>query len=158
MVRWSVCFAFPRTEKRTWVVRSSCPLWVKADFNIAVDRVRLPPPKRTSPATNAIAGLEISKRYGGSRYLYSCEGETPQLVRIGDARHPSHKGGKGRKSRVAQLPLLPQRLQDLHQFGVDEFVAADQVAGLEWITLTIDAADDAAGFAHDDRTGRHVPR
>jgi hypothetical protein len=63
------------------------------------------------------------------------------------------KGEKGRGPL-----LLPQRLQDLHQLGVDEFVTADQVAGFEWIALTIDAADDAAGFAHDDCAGRHVPR
>ena len=35
--------------------------------------------------------------------------------------------------------LLPQRLQDLHQFGVDEFVAADHAAGLERVVIAGDA-------------------
>src|ERR1700688_5190522 len=54
-------------------------------------------------------------------------------------------------------PSLPQRLQNLHQFGVDVFIAADHVAGLERVVVAIDAADDAAGFAHDDLPCRHVP-
>src|ERR1700736_2915185 len=53
--------------------------------------------------------------------------------------------------------LLPQRLQDLHQLGMDEFIAADHVAGLERVVVALNAADDAAGFAHDDLSGRHVP-
>ena len=41
---------------------------------------------------------------------------------------------------------------------MDELVAADHVAGLERVVVALDAADDAAGFAHDDLPGRHVPR
>ena len=43
--------------------------------------------------------------------------------------------------------LLPQRLQYLHQFGVDELIAADHAAGLERVVVALDAADDAAGLA-----------
>ena len=59
---------------------------------------------------------------------------------------------------VAARRLLPQRLQNLHQLGVNEFIAADQVAGLERIVVALDAADGAAGFAHDDllKTGNLI--
>ena len=57
----------------------------------------------------------------------------------------------------ASRPLLPQRLENLHQFAVHEFIAADHVAGLERVARAVDAADDAAGFAHHDLAGRHVP-
>src|SRR5882757_678579 len=60
--------------------------------------------------------------------------------------------------RAGSARLLPQRLQNLHQFGVNEFIAADQVAGLERIVVAFDATDGAAGFAHDDLSGRHIPR
>src|SRR3981189_1962397 len=56
-----------------------------------------------------------------------------------------------------QRNLLPQRLQDLHQFGMNEFIAADHVAGLERVVFTPNAADGSAGFAHDDLPGRQVP-
>jgi len=36
---------------------------------------------------------------------------------------------------IGSARLLPQRLQNLHQFGVNEFIAADQVAGLERIVV-----------------------
>src|SRR5260370_38834026 len=60
-------------------------------------------------------------------------------------------------TNCARLSLLPQRLQNLHQLGMDEFIAADHVAGLERVVVALNAADDAAGFAHDDLSGRHVP-
>src|SRR5258705_12029213 len=53
--------------------------------------------------------------------------------------------------------LLPQRLENLHQFGVDELIAADHVAGLERVVVAGSAADDAAGFAQDDLSGSDVP-
>src|ERR1700716_3087081 len=56
-----------------------------------------------------------------------------------------------------QRNLLPQRLQDLHQFGMNEFIAADHIAGLEGGVFAPNAARGAAGFAHDDLSGRHVP-
>src|ERR1700742_2584355 len=52
---------------------------------------------------------------------------------------------------------LPQRLQNLHQLAVDEFIAADQISGLERIVVAFDAADGAAGFTYHDLPGRHVP-
>src|ERR1700675_168460 len=52
---------------------------------------------------------------------------------------------------------LPQPLDDLHQFAVDELVAADHVAGLERVAFAIDATDGAAGFADHDLAGCHVP-
>ena len=44
-----------------------------------------------------------------------------------------------RTMTVGQRPSLPQRLQNLHQFGVDEFIAADHVAGLERVVVAVDA-------------------
>jgi hypothetical protein len=35
--------------------------------------------------------------------------------------------------------LLPQQLQDLHQLGVDELIAADQIAGLERVVVAFDS-------------------
>src|SRR4051794_7620048 len=58
---------------------------------------------------------------------------------------------------TAKLPSLPQRLQNLHQLGVHEFVAADHMPRLQRIVVALDARDNAAGFAHDDLTRRHVP-
>src|ERR1700738_4914499 len=40
---------------------------------------------------------------------------------------------------------------------MNEFVAADQIAGLQRIIVAFDATDDAAGFAHDDLAGRDIP-
>ena len=40
---------------------------------------------------------------------------------------------------------------------MNEFIAADHMAGLERIAFAVDATDDTAGFAHDDRAGRYVP-
>ena len=57
-----------------------------------------------------------------------------------------------------QPASLPQRLQNLHQLGVHIFIAADHMAGLERVVVAFDAGDDAAGFADDDLSGRHVPR
>src|SRR5213083_1151933 len=67
---------------------------------------------------------------------------------------------KGALQRVrdTRLCLLPQRLENLQQFGVDEFIAADHVTASERVVIALDAADDTAGFAHDDLSGRHVPR
>jgi len=36
-------------------------------------------------------------------------------------------------------PLLPQRLQNLHQFRVDEFIAADQIAGFQRVVVAFGA-------------------
>src|SRR5258705_12809775 len=58
---------------------------------------------------------------------------------------------------VAARRLLPQRLQNLHQLGVNEFIAADQGAGFERILVALDAADGAPGFAPDDLSGPHIP-
>src|SRR5947207_5011862 len=58
---------------------------------------------------------------------------------------------------TAKLPSLPQRLQNLHQLGVHELVAADHMPRLQRVVVTLDAGDDAAGFAHDDLTRRPVP-
>src|ERR1700743_1662288 len=52
---------------------------------------------------------------------------------------------------------LSQRPDDLHQLGMNIFVAAYHIAGLQRIALAVDAAYDAAGFAHQDGAGRHVP-
>src|ERR1700712_3378589 len=51
-----------------------------------------------------------------------------------------------------------ERLENLHQFRMNELVAADHVAGLEGIIVTSNAADSAAGFAHDDLSRCEVPR
>src|SRR5450432_2663076 len=61
------------------------------------------------------------------------------------------------KRTLGAANLLPQRLQNLHQFGMDEFIAAQHVAGFERIVVAFDAADDAAGFTDDDLPCRHVP-
>src|SRR4030088_2094035 len=53
--------------------------------------------------------------------------------------------------------LFPQRLQNLHQLAMDEFIAADHVAGLERVVIALDAGDGAAGLAHDDLAGREIP-
>src|SRR5258705_12058421 len=58
---------------------------------------------------------------------------------------------------VAARRLLPQRLQNLHQLGVDEFIAADQVAGFERIVVALDSADGAARFPPGDFSGRPIP-
>ena len=48
------------------------------------------------------------------------------------------------------MPSLPRSFENPQQLGVDEFVAADHIAGFERVVTTLEAADDAAGFAHDD--------
>jgi hypothetical protein len=40
---------------------------------------------------------------------------------------------------AARRGILPERLENLHQFGVDEFVAADQVAGFQRVVVAFDA-------------------
>ena len=54
---------------------------------------------------------------------------------VPDPRAPSalHRVGDSRS------PSLPQRLQNLHQLGVDEFVAADHVAGFQRVVVAFDA-------------------
>jgi SAM-dependent methyltransferase len=52
--------------------------------------------------------------------------------RMGRQPLPDEGGTTGRIDSVV-APSFPERLQDLHQLGVDEFVAADHVAGLERI-------------------------
>jgi hypothetical protein len=55
----------------------------------------------------------------------------------------------GRTERGArQRNLLPKRLQNLHQLGMDEFIAAGHAAGFQGIVVALDARDDPAGLAH----------
>jgi hypothetical protein len=47
---------------------------------------------------------------------------------------------QGLTNTFAELvPSLPQRLENLHQFGVDEFIAADHVSRLERVVIAGDA-------------------
>src|SRR4051812_44630059 len=54
-------------------------------------------------------------------------------------------------------PPLCRSLQNLHQLGMHELVAADDVAGLDRIVMARHAGDEAAGLAHDDLAGCDVP-
>ncbi len=62
-----------------------------------------------------------------------------------------------RRRALRRDEAASQRLQDLHQFGVHELVAADDMAGGQRVVVTADAGDEAAGFAHHDLAGRDVP-
>src|ERR1700676_4039606 len=82
---------------------------------------------------------------------------SPRAPAFAEAPPPRPSPASGRGAHRRRRRLLPQRLGDLHQFGMDEFIAADQMAGLEQVVVALEAADGAAGFADDDLSGRQVP-
>src|SRR3954451_16246976 len=59
--------------------------------------------------------------------------------------------------RGAKCSLLGHWLEHFQELGMDEFVAADHIAGLERIVIPGNAAEDASGLAHDDLARGDVP-
>ena len=49
------------------------------------------------------------------------------------------RGSSPRMTSYKSSMLLPQRLQNLHQLGMHELIAADHIAGLQRIIVAFDA-------------------
>src|ERR1700675_3589208 len=58
---------------------------------------------------------------------------------------------------TAKPPSLPQWLEYLQQLAMHEFIAADQMPGLQRVVIAGHARDHAACFADHDLAGCHVP-
>src|SRR5581483_4917642 len=52
---------------------------------------------------------------------------------------------------------IPDRLQRGDQLAMDVLVAGDDVTGTENVVAAFEIADEAAGLAHQDHAGGHVP-
>src|SRR6266446_1744101 len=62
-----------------------------------------------------------------------------------------------RLARGARLCLL-RLLEQAQQFAVKGLVAGDDISGRDWILAAVEVGNVAARLAHEDETGRDVPR